>query len=195
MRQLLLLVFWALCSPSLSQFIPQPMGYNPDSNGDEFIGVDDLTGMLALFGNTFLTSDSLGSMVFDWEENQNDTLLIPEDVSILYLQDTDPYLDVTQSEFPRYRHACLPTGTSWKALIVFYDYTIQWETFDDYASSNSENTSFIEYKILHERMAGPYWEPLGIQWVELSKQYCFGGTSECGYNIFLRDQFGRWHKM
>ena len=35
----------------LGQFIPQPMGYNPDANGDQFIGVDDVMGTLALYDN------------------------------------------------------------------------------------------------------------------------------------------------
>ena len=53
-----LLLFLAL-GRAFGQFIPQPMGYNPDENGDAFISVTDLQGMLALYGNAFDNGDSL----------------------------------------------------------------------------------------------------------------------------------------
>ena len=42
-----------------AQFIPQPMGYNPDSNSDGAIGSEDLMGLLSFYGTEFDNGDSL----------------------------------------------------------------------------------------------------------------------------------------
>ena len=64
-----LLALLLSCS-MLGQFIPQPMGYNPDANGDSFIGADDVMGTLALYGNIFSTNDSTEFEIIDWHDSR-----------------------------------------------------------------------------------------------------------------------------
>ena len=49
----------AFTTTAKAQFIPQPMGYNPDENSDGLIGVGDLQGLLALYGSSFNNHDSI----------------------------------------------------------------------------------------------------------------------------------------
>ena len=80
----LVLVF---TTSAAAQFIPQPMGYNPDVNGDAFIGVDDVMGTLALYNNIFDNGDSLNVLSTSdslWAEGF-ETFLIPVGTDILYL--------------------------------------------------------------------------------------------------------------
>ena len=42
-----------------AQFIPQSMGYNPDSDNDGFVGSEDLMGLLSHYGNEFDNGDSI----------------------------------------------------------------------------------------------------------------------------------------
>ena len=100
----------------LGQFIPQPMGYNPDANGDSFIGVDDLTGMLALYGNAFQNDDTLNIKTIEFPEeydlyplNQFLGYTISEDWDILYLNQKE---DEGVSLY-------LPSGTGYKVVQVF----------------------------------------------------------------------------
>ena len=58
MKYFIAIFTFALYAHCCAQFIPQPMGYNPDENSDGLIGAGDLQGLLALYGNTFDNGDS-----------------------------------------------------------------------------------------------------------------------------------------
>ena len=102
----------------LGQFIPQPMGYNPDANGDSFIGVDDVMGTLALYGNTFDNGDSLVIKYIDYPEvapEYTETgwdILIQEDWDLLYLNNT---LEECCVQIQIY----LPEGSGFKVVQIF----------------------------------------------------------------------------
>ena len=57
-----------------AQFIPQPMGYNPDSNSDSFVGIDDLMAVLSLYGTPYDSGDSVEVVTLDFTGFENDTL-------------------------------------------------------------------------------------------------------------------------
>ena len=102
---------------AFGQFIPQPMGYNPDVNGDEFIGVDDVMGTLALYNNTFASGDSLviSSLNFptDYPESYtgsgSPTIEIDEATDFQYVHQTETQLVYFQ----------LPQGPGFKVVQVF----------------------------------------------------------------------------
>lgn len=54
MKHSLILVIWLASSLAMAQFPSSP--YNPDENGDGFIGVVDLQGLLANYGNEFASA-------------------------------------------------------------------------------------------------------------------------------------------
>lgn len=60
------------------------MGYNPDVNGDEFIGVDDVMGTLALYDNAFDNGDSIVS-VFETVTVPYDTIVVDDNTDLLYI--------------------------------------------------------------------------------------------------------------
>ena len=102
---------------ALGQFIPQPNAYNPDANGDSFIGVDDVMGTLALFGNAFETSDSLQSLSleFSQESIQSDgpgtwenPYQLPEGIDVLVVHSVDV----------EHVHLNLPSGTGFHSLLI-----------------------------------------------------------------------------
>ena len=105
-----------------AQFIPQQMGYNPDVNGDELIGVEDLMGTLSLYGSEFDNGDSL--IISSWtfpmdypipptaEEDASGSpvnVLIPEEIDILYVHQT----------VDRFVYFHLPDGEGFKVLQLF----------------------------------------------------------------------------
>ena len=71
---------------AFGQFIPQPNAYNPDANGDSFIGVDDVMGTLALYGNAFENSDSL--QIYYHEVEDQSPYEIQPDTDILFVHAT-----------------------------------------------------------------------------------------------------------
>ena len=102
---------------AFGQFIPQPTGYNPDQNGDAFISVTDLQGMLALFGNAFDSGDSLviSSLNFpaDYPETYGGSgsplIQIDEATDFLYMHQTEDQAVEFQ----------LPQGPGFKVIQVF----------------------------------------------------------------------------
>ena len=96
-----------------AQFIPQPMGYNPDSNSDGFVGAEDLMGLLSLYGTPYDNGDSVDVVTLDFTGVENDTLSVPEGADVIYLLSGD---SVTQYND---RYVLLPSGTSWKSLVFF----------------------------------------------------------------------------
>ena len=69
-----------------AQFIPQPMGYNPDSNSDGAIGSEDLMGMLSLYGTEFDNGDSTEIFMVDFVGVEDSTFVIPESTDICYFE-------------------------------------------------------------------------------------------------------------
>lgn len=115
MKHLITLLALLLSCSMLGQFIPQPMGYNPDANGDSFIGVDDVMGTLALYGNTFDNGDSLVIKSINYPEVAPEytaagvDIAIQEDWDLLYLSNSyTSVLDIS-----------LPEGNGFKVLQLF----------------------------------------------------------------------------
>ena len=94
-----------------AQFIPQPMGYNPDSNSDAFVGIDDLMAVLSLYGTPFDNGDSVQIAELSFVGNYLDTLEIPESADIIYIYDEIVF--GTNS-----RHLKLPMGSGFKSIMV-----------------------------------------------------------------------------
>ena len=83
---------------AFGQFIPQPNAYNPDANGDSFIGVDDVMGTLALFGNAFDNGDSLQTLTLEFSQAGLDAggqgswvnkYELPEGIDVLFVHGVD----------------------------------------------------------------------------------------------------------
>ena len=111
---------------AFGQFIPQPNAYNPDANGDAFIGVDDVMGTLALFGNAFQNSDSLNIVVADpdmwntWQDTgqgSNGQLEVPIGTDLIYLKFGAYPNDAFETRLT------LPNEIGFKVLTVFWDAT------------------------------------------------------------------------
>ena len=119
MKYFIAIFTFALYAHCCAQFIPQPMGYNPDENLDGLIGAGDLQGLLALYGNTFDNEDSLEIGFFELPEDFEDfdeqnvtspsTLHIEESIDLVYL---------VQNDYG-YAYLQLPSGDTWKVLQVF----------------------------------------------------------------------------
>ena len=105
-----------------AQFIPQQMGYNPDVDGDEVIGVNDLMGTLSLYGSLFDNGDSLN--VTSWT--------FPQDYPIPPTEEEDAFGMVVNVDIPEntdilYVHQTvdrmvmfhLPQGEGFKVLQLF----------------------------------------------------------------------------
>lgn len=90
MKYCIAIFTFALYAHCCAQFIPQPMGYNPDENSDGLIGVGDLQGLLALYGNTFDSGDSLVVEFDTWDVNLpygngEDDYVMNSGIDLLYL--------------------------------------------------------------------------------------------------------------
>ena len=137
---------------AFGQFIPQPMGYNPDVNGDEFIGVDDVMGTLALYDNAFDNGDSL--VITSWtfpEDYPPDYEIIfggrkvevDENTDVLYLTQT---VDEEIALF-------LPQGEGFKVLQVFLrcEGFAQWPLVIYRTSSGGSYTNGGQVNVQNER--------------------------------------------
>ena len=112
----------ACTTSATAQFIPQPMGYNPDVNGDEFIGVDDVMGTLALYSSVFDNGDSLDVYTTPdslWADGF-ETLHIPDGTDIVYLNYEVPVQGAEAT-------IELPEATGFSALMVFTD-PVEWKS-------------------------------------------------------------------
>ena len=110
MKTILSLLFALTLGTAFGQFIPQPMGYNPDVNGDEFIGVDDVMGTLALYDNAFDNGDSTVTVHLTVSED-NGLYSIPESADVAYITADGP----ENSSF----NLILPSGDGFKSLVIF----------------------------------------------------------------------------
>ena len=123
MKQFVFSIVLACTTSATAQFIPQPMGYNPDENSDGLIGVGDLQGLLALYGNAFDNGDSteIETITFSTEDqalggsgyslSQDGCCLrsVSESTDIVYLHNSD-FCGVIFVE--------LPVADSFKTLLV-----------------------------------------------------------------------------
>ena len=87
------------------------MGYNPDENADGLIGVSDLAGLLALYGNPFDNSDSTVVEYLEFPElnGEADTVFISENADIIY---------VSSANHQGLQAVVLPAGNSWKTIVA-----------------------------------------------------------------------------
>lgn len=162
-----------------AQFIAQPMGYNPDSNSDGFVGAEDLMGLLSLYGAPYDDGDSVDVVILDYAGFESDTLQIPEHADIVYLLSGEYTGDGSQVS----RAALLPLGSTWKTIIVFGYTTFSYNERCDYFIYSDEPWVI-------EGVEQPYHRYIG---------YVLGGYNPNwnsdlgGYTIFVRDHFGKWH--
>lgn len=154
MRTTIFSLLMACGVTAFGQFIPQPNAYNPDANGDSFIGVDDVMGTLALFNSPFNNGDSINTMELTFTgdaiiqdyNGSNDTMsvsatyddpiYIPEGVDIFVLDALDSGNDVEA-------YFALPEGPGFKSLLVCmsssgpiisanFEFDIYFDQFDIY---------------------------------------------------------------
>ena len=128
MKSTLVLLFFLILGTAFGQFIPQPMGYNPDENSDGLIGVADLQGLLALYGNVYDNGDSLNVEIVDpflwvsWQDTGQGgqgSFAVPEGTDVLYIDFLHVPVDVFNV------NVLLPQETGFKTLLVFWD---TWDT-------------------------------------------------------------------
>lgn len=110
----------AFSSLAFGQFIPQQMGYNPDENGDDLIGVNDLQVLLALYGQPFDNGDSVVVTSMTFPEDYGDVfggnnyeepwIFVSEETDILYLHQTED----------QQVGLWLPQGSGFKVLQLFF---------------------------------------------------------------------------
>ena len=109
MKLELLVACLVVSSLASGQFIPQPMGYNPDENSDGLIGVADLQGLLALYGQPFNNADSLNIVLLGGNgEVLPDTIFVDENADLVY---------ITQQNALSFTHIVLPEGDDWKVCL------------------------------------------------------------------------------
>ena len=180
MKHLLTAIACCLAVAGSAQFIPQPMGYNPDSNSDGFVGAEDLMGLLSLFGTPYDDGDSVDVVTLDYTGFESDTLQIPEHADIVYLLSGEYTGDGNQVS----RAAWLPLGSTWKTVIVFGYTTFSYHERCDYFIYTDE-------PLVDEGVELPYPRHIG---------YVLGGYNPNwqsdlgGYTIFVRDHFGQWRR-
>ena len=153
---------------AFGQFIPQPTGYNPDENGDNLIGVNDLQGLLALYGNAFDNGDSTIS-VFEAISTPSDTVEIDENTDLVYittdLEDNDEFT------------VLLPQGgVGFKYMMVFINNV----------SNASGSTVYV--RMIHEN---PLCVPSGF--CERAFLGVNGYDPECF--VFVRGEDGVWYRV
>ena len=151
------------------------MGYNPDANGDEFIGVDDVIGTLALFGNSFSNNDSIMTMDVTFpivneagEElhfDLPDFFVIPEDVDVLNLT------SLAFEESGSHPLLKLPQGNGFKTLLVFAKRT-----------DPTAGAFHFYHDLLYAGTPNSILQVLGVD-LDMPR-----------FVLFLRSSDGQWHR-
>lgn len=112
----------------LGQFIPQPNAYNPDVNGDSFIGVDDVIGTLAVYDNEFDNADSIVIQTINYPQdiglyngtqNNPTSIVVQEDWDIVYFN------EIGEGNTAFY----LPEGNGYRVLQIFLKCSDTYDTF------------------------------------------------------------------
>ena len=185
MKHLLTAIACCLAVGGSAQFIPQPMGYNPDSNSDGVIGSEDPMGMLALYGLPYETSDSIvvGSVSFIGAEY--DTLQVPENVDVLYVHSNWAEVDMNQQNVNRYLK--LPIGSGWKSLVVM---PITENTYEEWSGNYGTSHMYIRLLVPADDQRPDLY---GTGWIEIGNVTAFQ-TWNNRLKIFIRDHYGNWRK-
>ena len=176
MKHLLTAIACCLAMAGSAQFIPQPIGYNPDSNNDGFVGSEDLMGLLSLYGTPFDNGDSVDIVTLDFTGFENDTLSVPENADVVYLLSGD-----STSTPSNERHVLLPSNTSWKSLVLFafssFNESCQFRCISSgsFFGDGVLSSSFAEVTMLWGK--NPEYDTYGMH-----------------YQILLRNHFGYWNK-
>ena len=163
MKHLTTLLALLMSCSMFGQFIPQPMGYNPDANGDSFIGVDDVMGTLALYGNTFDNGDSLVIKSINYPEVAPEytaagvDIAIQEDWDLLYLSNSyTSVLDIS-----------LPEGSGFKVLQLFVtgeglNFTVNFHTLQADLDNRFVYAGFPQSATLIRGHDGVWYYPFGL---------------------------------
>ena len=167
MKHLLTAIACCLAVAGSAQFIMQPMNYNPDSNSDDFIGSEDLVGLLSLYGTPFDSGDSLNVVTLDFTGQEFDTLQIPSSADIVYL------LSGGQTGQPSERYYLLPPQIpAHKSLLV-----IPVNNFE----------GFADWCNFHALTESEEWGTYELYSLSIESTIM---NSQMG--IFVRDHFGNW---
>ena len=118
MKTMLSLLFALTLETAFGQFIPQQMGYNPDENGDALIGVNDLQGLLALYGQPFDNGDSVVVTTLTFPDDYGDDYAENGQVPVLYIEEDTDFLYIHQTVDDEV-FFYLPQGSGFKVLQVF----------------------------------------------------------------------------
>lgn len=151
---------------AFGQFIPQPNAYNPDANGDSFIGVDDVIGTLALYNSVFDNGDSTVS-IFETLTDPLDTLWIPENADIVHIAANGP----ENANFI----VVLPLGIGFKSLVALVN---------NITGSESSNQA-IRFKVQN----GCDYDPNGF----CEQKYLSVSTVRPQHYITIRGEGGVWY--
>ena len=115
MKHLLTAIACCLAVAGSAQFIPQPIGYNPDSNSDGAVGSEDLLSILSLYSTMFDNGDSTVMQTYDVTGvgclDYYEPIQIDESVDIAFII-TDIGSCGTEPSF------ILPDGFGYKSLVV-----------------------------------------------------------------------------
>ena len=85
--------------------------YNPDSNGDNMIGMDDFLDFLPLFGEAVIPEFNLQKQTIDADSTN---AIVYEETDWVSIVNISPYYD-------DYSSVTLPAGTSWKKIFFALD--------------------------------------------------------------------------
>ena len=155
MKTILSLLFALTLGTAFGQFIPQPMGYNPDVNGDEFIGVDDVMGTLALYNSIFDNGDSTVVATVQvsgdnqgWPSTGSHEALVLPDADVIYL-DVEAYDTGNDGNYSTYNvfKMKLPDGVGFKTLLVIPPHADQIQAPD---GADIDEMFYVEYEFFSD---------------------------------------------
>jgi len=158
MKTILSLLFALTLGTAFGQFIPQQMGYNPDENGDALIGVNDLQGLLSLYGQPFDNGDSVVVTTLTFPDDYGDDYAENGQVPVLYIEEDTDFLYIHQTEDQEV-FFYLPQGPGFKVLQVFISTEI--ENFATMFFLTNESASFAYGSGFHVQ---PY-QPLHMAFI------------------------------
>ncbi len=201
MKTIFSLLFASTLGLAFGQFIPQPMGYNPDENGDAFISVTDLQGMLALYGNAFDNGDSTDIFVVDFVGQEDSTFVIPETTDICYFEWLPEFQDVPEEEnyycinesnlFPL--RGVLPAGNTLKFMTIIVK--AGWKTTDyEFISWNTHPGVYCYATEL--KLEGLSWRRRGSNLMDDSViEVSWNWDGKVVSFIVVRHLDGTWHRL
>lgn len=174
------------------------MGYNPDANGDALIGVSDLSGLLALYGQPFNNGDSIVVATVQvsgdnqgWPSNGSHEALVLPDADVIYL-DVEAYdtgFDGIYSTYNVFKMK-LPDGVGFKTLLVIPPHADQIQAPD---GADMDEMFYVEYNFFSDN-PHPFSLPFRFDGGGLS-----GDENDLNRGwyvfMFLRDHQGFWRPL